>query len=251
MALPDTSEEESRSSLMLLTMVASAQVQVVASNVNVLVSVGLGERGAKDFRLAHLTCAALIKMAPTKASSDSQAVPMRFPPTHEIFQQTKDLLIQGLTCLEDVHYSQFATTAVSLIYTLAEHPDSIMGDVLKEMFTLVYRAGREQSQSATENGEFEVATPVLARILVVVGEVAARQLIHLDVNVYSEIRRRVRVREEKKEEDNVLKRSLIQSASRRRTSGVQPHVDTDELDELVGAVADDDEAEYIRQVILL
>ena len=251
MALPGTSEDESRSALMLLTMVASAQVKVVSSNVNVLVSVGLGERGAKDFRLAHLTCAALLKMAPSKASPGSQAAPKRLPPAHEIFQRTKDLLIQGLTHLEDVHYSQFATTAVSLIYTLAEHPDSIMGDVLKEMFTLVYRAGREQSQSATENGEFEVATPVLARILVVVGEVAARQLIHLDVNVYSEIRRRVRVREEKKEEDNVLKRSLIQSASRRRTSGVQPHVDTDELDELVGAVADDDEAEYIRQVILL
>ena len=251
MALPGTSEDESRSALMLLTMVASAQVKVVSSNVNVLVSVGLGERGAKDFRLAHLTCVALPKMAPSKASPGSQAAPKRFPPAHEIFQRTKDLLIQGLTHLEDVHYSQFATTAVSLIYTLAEHPDSIMGDVLKEMFTLVYRAGREQSQSATENGEFEVATPGLARILVVVGEVAARQLIHLDVNVYSEIRRRVRVREEKKEEDNVLKRSLIQSASRRRTSGVQPHVDTDELDELVGAVADDDEAEYIRQVIIL
>ena len=256
MALPDTSEEESRSSLMLLTMVASAQVQVVASNVNVLVSVGLGERGAKDFRLAHLTCAALIKMAPTKASSDSQAVPMRFPPTHEIFQQTKDLLIQGLTCLEDVHYSQFATTAVSLIYTLAEHPDSIMGDVLKEMCTLVYRAGREQSQSTSvaENGEIEVATPVLTRIFVVAGQVAIRQLIHLDVHVYSELRRRARVREEKHEESTKLKRNLVQSASRRRASARRlTHADAEsgDDDELVGAVSDDDEADYVRKVISL
>lgn len=259
MALPDTSEEESRSALMLLTMVASAQVQVVTSNVNVLVSVGLGERGAKDFRLAHLTCAALIKMAPTKAPSDNQALPMRFPPIHEIFQSTKQLLIEGLTCLEDVHYSQFATTAVSLIYTLAEHPDSIMGDVLKEMCTLVYRAGREQSQSQSsggaENGEIEVATPVLTRIFVVAGQVAIRQLIHLDVHVYSELRRRARVREEKHEESSKLKRNLIQSASRRRASCVRPQVNADtesgDDDELVGAVADDDEAEYVRKVISL
>ena len=256
MALPGTSEDESRSALMLLTMVASAQVKVVSSNVNVLVSVGLGERGAKDFRLAHLTCAALLKMAPSKASPGSQAAPKRFPPAHEIFQRTKDLLIQGLTHLEDVHYSQFATTAVSLIYTLAEHPDSIMGDVLKEMCTLVYRTGREQSQSTSvaENGEIEVATPVLTRIFVVAGQVAIRQLIHLDVHVYSELRRRARVREEKHEESTKLKRNLVQSAFRRRASARRlTHADAEsgDDDELVGAVADDDEADYVRKVISL
>ncbi|XP_057379225.1 condensin complex subunit 1-like [Daphnia carinata] len=246
MALPDTTEEESRSALMLLTMVASAQVQVVTSNVNVLVSVGLGERGAKDFRLAHLTCAALIKMAPTKASTDCKDEPMRFPPTHEIFQCSKKLLVEGLTRLEDPYYSQFATSAVSLIYTLAEHPDMIMGEVLKEMCAIVYKSSRD----IAENGELEVSSTVLTRILVVAGQVALRQLIHLDVHVYSELRRRARVREEKHEESTKLKRNLIQSASRRRLSTrlQAEQNDSGEEDELVGAVADDDEAEYVRKI---
>lgn len=250
MALPDTTEEESRSALLLLTMVATAEVQVVTSNVNVLVSVGLGERGTKDFRLAHLTCAALMKMAPTKASTDCKDEPIRFPPTHEIFQSSKKLLVEGLTRLEDPYYSQFATSAVSLIYTLAEYPDMIMGEVLKEMCDIVYKSSRDQIANIAENGELEVATTVLTRILVVAGQVALRQLIHLDVHVYSELRRRTRVREEKQEESSKQKRNLLQSASRRRLS-TRPQAeqnDSGEEDELVGAVADDDEAEYVRKI---
>lgn len=154
MTLPETTEEESRSALMLLAMVSSAQVQVVTSNVNVLVSVGLGERGARDFRLAHLTCAVLLKMAPSKTAAAQQpqgqdgqcsAPPpvMRFPPSHEIFERTTHLLVDGLTRIEDVHYSQFAVSAVALTYALAEHPDTILGDVLKTMCKTVYKTSQD------------------------------------------------------------------------------------------------------------
>lgn len=80
------------------------QVQVVSSNVNVLVSVGLGERGLNDFRLAHLACTALLKLAPQRSSTDDRVPPMRFPPTHDMFQRTVQLLVDGLMRLEDVHY---------------------------------------------------------------------------------------------------------------------------------------------------
>ena len=143
MSLPDTTEDESRAALMLLAMVASAEVQVVSSNVNVLVSVGLGDRGLNDFRLAHLTCTALVKLAPDRASFDSQVVPLRFPPNHEIFERTTKLLVEGLMRLDDVHYSQFAVSAVSLIYLLAEHPDTITGDVLKKMCSIVYTLSQQ------------------------------------------------------------------------------------------------------------
>ena len=146
MALPDTSEEESRCALMLLAMVASAEDQVVRSNINVLVSVGLGERGSKDFRLAHLTCVALLKMAPSKVQpADPQAVAFRFPPTHDIFERTSKLLVDGLTRLDDVYYSQFAISAVSLIYILAEHPDSIMSRIIKDMCAIIYSTSSDRN----------------------------------------------------------------------------------------------------------
>lgn len=255
MTLPETTEEASRSALMLLAMVATADVQVVTSNVNVLISVGLGERGGNDFRLAHLTCAALLKMAPTKVSSESQEIPMRFPPTHkwyEIFERTSKLLIDGLTRLEDSYYCQFATTAVSLIYTLAEHPDAIMGEVLKKMCAIAYSRSQELSGNG-ETGEIEIAPGILTRILVISGQIAIKQLIHLDVHVYSELRRRARVREEKQEASSKKRRNLAMSASRRngpRNASIANDVDTADEDEIVGAVADDDEAEYVRKVIL-
>lgn len=249
MALADTTEEESRSALMLLAMVASAQVQVVTSNINVLVSVGLGERGSKDFRLAHLTCAALLKMVPSKVPSDDKTAPMRLPQTHEIFASTQQLLINGLEQLEDVHYSQFSTTAISLIYALAEHPDSIMTDVLRQMCGFLFKSNMDQDSSESE--EKEVSAGVLTRILVIAGQVAIRQLVHLDVHIYSELRRRARVREERHEESSKQKRILIQSASRRAATGAArppADIDTGDDDELVGAVADDDEAEYVRKI---
>ena len=253
MTLPETTEEASRSALMLLAMVATADVQVVTSNVNVLISVGLGERGANDFRLAHLTCAALIKMAPTKVSSESQEIPMRFSPTHkwyEIFERTSKLLIDGLTRLEDSYYCQFAPTAVSLIYTLAEHPDAIMGEVLKKMCAIAYSRSQELTGTG-ESGEIEIAPGILVRILVISGQIAIKQLIHLDVHVYSELRRRARVREEKQEASSKKRRNLAMSASRRAgpRASVANDVDTADEDEIVGAVADDDEAEYVRKVI--
>lgn len=107
-----------------------------------LVSVGLGERGAKDYRLAHLTCTALLKMAPSKMHppADPQAVALRFPPTHDMFERCVHLLTEGLTNLDDVYYSQFAASAVSLIYILAEHPDTILTNILKDMCSIVYKS---------------------------------------------------------------------------------------------------------------
>lgn len=242
MTLPETTEEESRSALMLLAMVASAQTATISTNMGVLVKVGLGERGAKDFRLAHLTCAALLKMAPSKASTDNQA-PMRFLPTEEMFQRVKTLLLDGLNNLDDVHYCQFASTAVSLIYQLAEHPDSIIGEIMKEMCKSAYTNNRN-----AESGELEISSSVLTRILVIAGQVAIKQLVHLDVHVYTELRRRARVREEKQEETSKQKRNLAQSASRRRASVRPSSEDAGEDDELVGAVADDEEAEFVRKV---
>ena len=105
-------------------------------------SVGLGERGAKDFRLAHLACSALLKMAPSKMNpaADPQAVALRFPPTHDMFERCIRLLTEGLTNVDDIYYCQFAASAVSLIYILAEHPDTILSNVLKDMCSIVYKS---------------------------------------------------------------------------------------------------------------
>ena len=48
--MPDTTDDQSQSALVLLGMVASSEPAIVISNVNVLVEHGLGKRVEKNFR---------------------------------------------------------------------------------------------------------------------------------------------------------------------------------------------------------
>ena len=89
---------------------------------------------------------------------------------------------------------------------------------------------------------------MLTRILVIAGQAAVKQLVHLDVHVYSELRRRARIHQQN-EESTKNKRHLDRSsASRARASVRSEAEEVAEDDELVGAVADDEEAEFVRKV---
>ena len=105
-----------------------------------------------------------------------------------------------------------------------------------------------------ETGELEIASPVLTRMLVIIGQIAVRQYVHLEVHVYSELRRRARIREErdndKKKKNKNSARNARNSATSKRQSMARPSAeDGADDDELEGAVADDDELELVRQVI--
>eukprot|EP00057_Strongylocentrotus_purpuratus_P001456 XP_001199144.2 PREDICTED: condensin complex subunit 1 [Strongylocentrotus purpuratus] len=93
---PETTPAESRAALQLLGMAARADPGIIHSNVEVLVSEGLGERGTKDFLLAKDTCLALLKLVgsekPKVLSGKEQ---YRLTSTHEIFSRLGDILVQG------------------------------------------------------------------------------------------------------------------------------------------------------------
>jgi len=55
----------------------SAEKLTISSNISVLISVGLGDRGKEDFRLAYETCSALLKLVPDRIKSDSLTPPLR------------------------------------------------------------------------------------------------------------------------------------------------------------------------------
>lgn len=61
MKYPSTSPIDSRAALMIITMVAQAEPNVVTGNLDVLVKIGFGPR-AKDLLLARDTCRILLKI---------------------------------------------------------------------------------------------------------------------------------------------------------------------------------------------
>lgn len=62
MKLPDTTPNESRAALMLITMAAQAETGIVFGNLDILIKVGLGPRSRTDLLLARDTCRALLQI---------------------------------------------------------------------------------------------------------------------------------------------------------------------------------------------
>ncbi|XP_064081670.1 condensin complex subunit 1-like [Macrobrachium nipponense] len=254
--LPDTTDDEARAALVLLAMCANSEVSIISSNISVLVKSGLGERGEKDFALVKETCSALLKLAVSKPKTDSPNAPFRLEQDHEIFIRLAKILVAGLTRLEDRQYCPMATQAISTIYSLAEHPDIISGEIIQNMATIMQEQTVEAEESNPEDsasqGLLQVPVGILTRFIVVVGHVALCQLVHLDTYIFSELKRRNFLKEEMENEKKSKKKnknhrkSLITSASEASISKSEPDID-DEM-ELTGAVADDLEAEYIRSI---
>lgn len=74
--LANTTPDESRSALMLLTMAAQVEPNIITDNLNVLIKVGLGERAQTDLLLARDTCRAFLAIK-QDCSKDIDKSPIR------------------------------------------------------------------------------------------------------------------------------------------------------------------------------
>lgn len=75
MKYPDTSPIDSRTALMIITMIAEAKSNIVSDNLDVLVKIGLGPRAKDDLLLARDTCRMLLKIK--QNSKDVEKVPLK------------------------------------------------------------------------------------------------------------------------------------------------------------------------------
>ncbi|CAH1774609.1 unnamed protein product [Owenia fusiformis] len=270
--VPNTSDEESRGALLLLGMAAGHEENIIKSNVDVLVSEGLGERGKNDFQLAKDTCIALLKLGGTKkAKAGSFVEPFRFPQDHDIFTRLADILVAGVSNLESPFWVPMGEQAINVIYKLAEHPDVIATDIVMRLIKEI-KGTSESGVSSQENmeldtinesqelntnnperaslspTEFNCPSGILTRLLSLAGHIALRHLVHLDVAVFGELKRRNAIHEEEK---NNKKMKVNYSASATPMNKAKDSANGETIDEemgLAGATADDAEAEYIRRV---
>lgn len=214
-----TSEQQSRGALCVLAMAARAQPEMVRDNIGTLVGVGLGPRSRTDMLLVRDTCWALQKLA--VAPSKTAAPHARFPPTHALFDKIVDVLSECDGSAPG--YIPALEQAINTIYSLAENPDVVCGNLLQ---ALTRRAAPPASIQATLTKYETSAVPTLAQLFFAVGHVALKQLVHVEA-VQTEIKRRRHIEDEK------------QDKSKKK--------DAAEEDMGVAAAADDMEAEYLQQ----
>ncbi|XP_076630904.1 CAP-D2 condensin subunit [Colletes latitarsis] len=243
---------DSRSALMLITMIAQAESNIITTNLNILIKVGLGPRAKTDLLLARDTCRALLKIK--SGNDDINKSPVRYPNDHEMFKEILNLLIENFTNMEEDGYVSFATDAVSAIYYLANQPDHLMQQLLLE----VYNRGQFNNIDSTEH---VVSLFLLSKLLYLIGHIAARQMVHLDTSVYKELKRRDTIRKLKKEK-NSNRSKLNSSKSRRSKTLSTPNsarrilrnketsiVAEDNGEEAVVGAVDDSNAELINDVL--
>ena len=273
-----TTDEESRICIQLISMLASSNPQLIRKNLDILVSVGLGERALTDLHLARYTCSALSKAMTNQERIVTDELPYRLEKSHAVFESIARVVVETFPRIEFEGWLPLCEEAFKVIFNLAEHPDTIAEDILygmirylmkhkqseaknhstssddKEMESEVFASsqGSTLSSNVSHRADLIVISPqILARFIHCIGAVSMNLLIHLEVNVFTELKTRNAIKEEKSNRKSlsqtVISMSRRKSSGRRSTGGGLNEED-DELG-LTGVVsAEDAEAEFIASL---
>ncbi|XP_062489144.1 condensin complex subunit 1 isoform X2 [Pezoporus occidentalis] len=243
---------ERRAAVMLLGMMAQGNPEIVGSNLDVLVTVGLSEKGCEDYRLAKEVCNAISKLARnTKQALGKNSTPFRLPQNHMLFGCLSETVIKGFA-QPSCHWIPFMEAAVTLIYQLAEGAEEICAHVLQACSQQALEKLKEDdgqkadsgdSPSRVSDGASSLPTFLLMHLVSLVGQVALQQVAYLEVSVSTELRRRRMLRDEEK-----AKNHSDRSTKKQRPQSTGNETTMEEELGLVGATADDTEAELIRSI---
>ncbi|CAK1551134.1 unnamed protein product [Leptosia nina] len=254
-----TTDSDSYAALSILVMIGNAKPSLVLANMEVIQSHGL----TGDCETRDLSAQLLLALARKE---------QRYPEEHPIFLALHNSLMEAF--MEFDEFVSFAAHSVEFIYAVCDTPETLCSKILVGMYRNI-----EKNILEKEDDMCDVQTERLLRFVFVLGHIALQQLIYLDISVYNELRRRNQVREERKAEekkkkkkigafatpgkrgrvDDLRRQTLMNisnaSASSRgqRSASVTsktPTANTTMTEEegLEGAVADDADAEYVRNV---
>ncbi|KAL4700428.1 hypothetical protein H8959_014432 [Pygathrix nigripes] len=227
------------SSVMLLGMMARGKPEIVGSNLDTLVGIGLDEKLPQDYRLAQQVCHAIANISDRrKPSLGKRHPPFRLPQEHRLFERLRETVTKGFVHADPL-WIPFKEVAVTLIYQLAEGPEVICAQILQGCAKQALEKLEEKRTSQEDPKESPAMLPtfLLMNLLSLAGDVALQQLVHLEQAVSGELCRRRVLREEQEHKTKDPKEKNTSSETTME----------EELG-LAGATADDTEAELIRGI---
>lgn len=284
----DISKAQRRGAIIVLGMIATADPSVVAKEVETMLRVGLGTAGRKDLILARYTCVALRRMIPPpkKAQDKSKLGGItRMPNDNPVLGMLASILLLPSTSRD---WYGMAEQAISAIYALSEHPDVLCSEVLRMKTKKVFsqtqsRASISRSPSpepeadeeadamevdepedlssdtirpqpdtqTQENNGKENSAISLSQLLFVVGHVAVKQIVHLELCELDFKRRKQEQEKDKPVAHPVPEKTQPTPAARRKKGTQQPSEqkedEQDELD-LIGGTTEDDFTEAMSHI---
>ncbi|KAL2816845.1 armadillo-type protein [Aspergillus cavernicola] len=242
----EISRTQRRGAIIVLGMIALADPEVVIKEIEVMLRIGLGSLGISDLILAKYTCIALRRMVPGRQAKSKESSISKLTNQHAV-------LIKLAAMVETVSDSKewygVAEQAISAIYALSKHPDVLCSDIVKRKTRSVFQRQVQRPSSSGSGNEDEqrpgtasteksvsgqkTSSGALSQLLFVVGHIAIKQIVHLELCELDFKRRKV---EQEKNKPASLSAQANDEAA-----------ENDELD-LIGGTTEDDFTEAMAHI---
>ena len=239
----EISKTQRRGAILVLSMLATADPGIVTQEIETMLLIGLGSYGRSDFSLAKYTCIALARMMPSgRRARESKATFTRLPNSHAVLQR---LAAMVLISSESKEWYGVAEQAIGAIYTLSKHPDVLCSEFIRSKTKDVFRPRTTVKTEPDTGGDEKMQTPppeepqrqtpetALAQLLFIVGHVAIKQIVHLELCELDFKKRKAERDKEKQPSPSPTKKGA--------------NVDEAELD-LIGGTTEDDFTEAMNHI---
>ncbi|KAK8084510.1 condensin complex subunit 1 [Apiospora hydei] len=273
----EISRSQRRGAIIVLGMLASANPEIVVGEMETMLRTGLGAHGRSDHQLAKYTCIALRRLNPTgRQAKDSPVKFSRLPTDHAVLGK-----LAAITDVQSDRKEWFgvAEQAINAIYAIAKHPDALCGEIIKHKTKSVFALQRAASTSRPGSRDMDATmtnaapdpqglttalneptqavnqpTPepavepkqkaaiALSQLLFIVGHVAIKQIVHLEMCELDFKRRK-----QEKEKTAEAEPEVAAPKSKGRKSKTPAPEEGDELD-LIGGTTEDDFTEAMAHI---
>lgn len=259
----EISKTQRRGALLVLSMLALSKPEILIGEIEMMLRIGLGKYGRGDLVLAKHTCIALARIKPNGSKAKSAPPFARLPNDHAVLVK-----LAAFAELESDSKEWYgvAEQAIGAIYALSKHPDVLCSHILRRKTKHVFqRRAQQQEQIDTSqvdaDGDTSMATPppepepapeaaekpqqqsskvrpavALSQLLFLVGHVAIKQIVHLELCELDFKRRKA---EKEKEKPAAASTSPAKKSKKAE--------DEAELD-LIGGTTEDDFTDAIQHI---
>ncbi|KAF6822121.1 Condensin complex subunit 1 [Colletotrichum musicola] len=212
----EISRTQRRGAIIILGMLATASPEIVVGEMETMLRTGLGAHGRADLQLAKYTCIALRRINPIGRQAKESAVKFsRLPNEHAVLSK-----LAAITEVpsESKEWYGVAEQAINAIYAISKHPDILCSDIIRRKTKRVFSAPQSrpvsrderpgsQDDTASRSSRAESKEPEgeeegsdkdgnetvvpeprkreaaigLSQLLFIVGHVAIKQIVHLEL----------------------------------------------------------------------
>ncbi|ROT37807.1 condensin complex component cnd1 [Sodiomyces alkalinus F11] len=265
----EISPKQRRGAIIVLGMLATASPEIVVGEMETMLRTGLGAHGRSDLQLAKYTCIALQRINPTsRQAKDSGVKFSRLPNDHAVLAK-----LAAITEVpsESKEWYGVAEQAINAIYSISKHPDILCSEIIRRRARRVFApqsrpVSRDETQTMTQqvaaaaaaapggaDGDGSQTTLAgqparkrdaavnLSQLLFIVGHVAIKQIVHLELCELDFKRRKQDLEKDKMARSGSGSGSGSGSAGQQRSKEEDEKQvpESDDLD-LIGGTTEDD-----------